>query len=136
MNVFVNAPPQNGFCGVTPTAGIALETEFKVSCDKWSDDDRPIQFSFGHAPSRSLSGIVFPEDTLNPTASLSLPASAAFVFVIVKDGLGDVSDPIFLPVNVQSCLLCPHCTGHPRAASERFKCLWTPFESSCSRASS
>ena len=39
--LMLNKPPENGTCTITPNEGIALVTEFEVSCEGWIDPEDP-----------------------------------------------------------------------------------------------
>ena len=51
--VEVNSPPQAGYTEVSPTVGIAYDTEFSMAAVNWVDGDQrdlPLRFSFGFLP--------------------------------------------------------------------------------------
>ena len=45
-NVVVAGPPQGGTCTVIPLFGIALETEFTISCSGWQDENLPLKYAY------------------------------------------------------------------------------------------
>jgi hypothetical protein len=46
MDVLVNSPPSSGVFLVFPTEGVALQTDFSLSCESWVDDaeDLPLRY--------------------------------------------------------------------------------------------
>ena len=61
ISVFFNRPPSLGRCQVIPVHGIALETQFKISCNSWVDDqsDGLITYAFGLGQSCSANKSAF-----------------------------------------------------------------------------
>lgn len=46
MELITNERPAVGNCSVVPNNGTALETEFNIFCDDWSDPDMPLNYRF------------------------------------------------------------------------------------------
>eukprot|EP00466_Bigelowiella_natans_P020413 jgi/Bigna1/134157/aug1.24_g8865 len=46
VDVVMNLPPSSGLCEVAPSYGIALSTEFSVSCRQWEDEDVPLKYKY------------------------------------------------------------------------------------------
>ena len=45
-NIETNDPPVGGSCSVDPKSGHALNTQFTVSCPKYSDSHSPLMYRF------------------------------------------------------------------------------------------
>ncbi|XP_078272660.1 polycystin family receptor for egg jelly-like [Rhinoraja longicauda] len=43
-NFYVNSPPMDGRCGITPNYGWALHTKFTLTCLKFQDKDQPLLY--------------------------------------------------------------------------------------------
>lgn len=43
-NFYVNSPPKDGHCGITPNYGWALHTNFTLTCLKFQDKDPPLRY--------------------------------------------------------------------------------------------
>lgn len=39
MKLFLNDPPRNGTCTISPSVGVATEVNFQVTCSGWIDED-------------------------------------------------------------------------------------------------
>lgn len=39
MKLFLNDPPRNGTCTITPSVGVVTESNFQVTCSGWIDED-------------------------------------------------------------------------------------------------
>uniref|UniRef100_A0A1I8MBX7 PLAT domain-containing protein n=1 Tax=Musca domestica TaxID=7370 RepID=A0A1I8MBX7_MUSDO len=52
----LNTPPSGGHCSVIPSAGTALETEFRIQCESYEDQDMPLDFHYfsGHFPLKRI----------------------------------------------------------------------------------
>ena len=51
--LFMNIAPADGWCRVPISEGFALETEFKVKCEGWKDDDKPLSYLIGNPSQNS-----------------------------------------------------------------------------------
>ena len=41
-----DAPPSGGSCSVSPSEGVAIETQFRISCQGWTDEDSPLWYEY------------------------------------------------------------------------------------------
>ena len=54
LGLRIPSPPSGGSCTVNPSKGIALVTEFKISCMKWTGENLPLQYQFSGSPYGSI----------------------------------------------------------------------------------
>ena len=41
-----DAPPSGGSCSVSPSEGVAIKTQFRISCQGWTDEDSPLWYEY------------------------------------------------------------------------------------------
>jgi hypothetical protein len=58
---------------VSPKAGFALTTPFRIRCARWADIDAPLRYEFGTRLGR-VGSPLFLSATLAPTGELYLPS--------------------------------------------------------------
>ncbi|KAF6202567.1 hypothetical protein GE061_002965 [Apolygus lucorum] len=51
--IFTNEPPKNGQCTFDPPSGVSLETEFRIVCKGWIDNDVPLTYRVLEIPDRT-----------------------------------------------------------------------------------
>ena len=110
--LLVNRPPSGGVVAVTPPSGVAAETVFRISTERWQDDpgDEPLAFAVFLDPLPGRGPVDAAALEADPRVQLLLPASpaasweirlpmpagaasasgdvAAYVVVVVSDRLG------------------------------------------------
>eukprot|EP00466_Bigelowiella_natans_P017987 jgi/Bigna1/135752/aug1.30_g10460 len=77
--IVTNLPPSLGQCTITPSQGMALITDFRLSCHGWSDTDLPLQYRFEQVSS--------PGGTALSTPALALPTT--------QQGGGEEEEPSY-----------------------------------------
>ena len=89
--VNVNAPPTLGSCKATPAAGTALETQFRLGCSGWTDNDVPLLYKFQVASTR-LDVCDFRQLEFYDTL---LPAGSSQFRAVIVDSYGGTAHSIF-----------------------------------------
>lgn len=94
------SPPTGGSCSINPSRGIALKTDFNLTCSDWKSDSNPLSYQFQYQLDNGLYGIIY--HGLNSTVITWLPAGkhAVKFIVIVTDRYGASSPAINLTVQV------------------------------------
>ncbi|RHY29849.1 hypothetical protein DYB32_004809 [Aphanomyces invadans] len=46
VSITVNSPPTPGTLTISPPIGMAIQDQFTLRCENWSDEDQPLQYSF------------------------------------------------------------------------------------------
>lgn len=94
------SPPTGGSCSITPSRGIALKTDFNLTCSDWKSDSNPLSYQFQYQLDNGLYGIIY--HGLNSTVITWLPAGkhAVKFTVIVTDRYGASAPAINLTVQV------------------------------------
>ena len=67
------APAERTCTQVSPKAGFALTTPFRIRCARWVDIDAPLRYEFGTRLGR-VGSPLFLSATLAPTGELYLPS--------------------------------------------------------------
>lgn len=94
------SPPTGGSCSINPSRGIALKTDFNLTCSDWKSDSNPLSYQFQYQLDNGLYGIIY--HGLNSTVITWLPAGkhAVKFIVIVTDRYGASAPVINLTVQV------------------------------------
>lgn len=94
------SPPTGGSCSINPSRGIALKTDFNLTCSDWKSDSNPLSYQFQYQLDNGLYGIIY--HGLNSTVITWLPAGkhAVKFIVIVTDRYGASAPAINLTVQV------------------------------------
>ena len=71
-----SGPDQRTCTQVSPKAGFALTTPFRIRCARWADIDAPLRYEFGTRLGR-VGSPLFLSVTLAPTGELYLPSGCA-----------------------------------------------------------
>ena len=45
-SILTDMPPEGGSCSVSPLEGIVIETQFRINCRGWEDEDSPLLYEF------------------------------------------------------------------------------------------
>lgn len=83
----INQPPSAGKCQVHPTTGFEIETSFAASCQKWFDQDLPLQYIFGYQ-ARGREEVMITPAQLGASYEMKLPAGYVDITISVVDALG------------------------------------------------
>lgn len=106
--VVVDSPLIGEFI-VTPLVGIALQTEFTLSCQQFTTDNPPLQYSFGYLDADKQVPLSYYSQT--NALAITLPAKSNLtLFAKVKQGTGSVltlfkTVHVHLPVALQSSVI-------------------------------
>jgi len=94
------SPPKGGTCFITPSRGIALKTDFNLTCSDWKSDSTPLSYQFQYQLENGLYSMIY--HGLNSTViSWLQPGKHAIkIIVIVADRYGASAPAINLSVQV------------------------------------
>ena len=107
-SVTTDMPPSDGSCVVSPSQGVVIETQFRISCTGWADEDSPLwyEFFFRHPVYGPM--LLF-YGWMPFAAGLFLPPGLeennfnVELFVKITDGLGSYRTfPLQVKVNILS----------------------------------
>ncbi|XP_068716630.1 polycystin-1-like protein 2 [Montipora capricornis] len=45
-SILTDMPPEGGSCSVSPSEGFVIETQFRINCRGWEDEDSPLLYEF------------------------------------------------------------------------------------------
>ena len=94
------SPPTGGTCSITPSRGIALKTDFNLTCSDWKSDSTPLSYQFQYQLDNGLYSMIY--HGFNSTVISWLPPGkqAIMLIVIVTDRYGASAPAINLLVQV------------------------------------
>ena len=94
------SPPMGGICSITPSRGMALETDFNLTCSDWKSDSTPLSYQFQYQLENGLYSMIY--HGLNSTVISWLPPGkhALKFIVIVTDRYGASAPAINFSVQV------------------------------------
>ena len=101
--------PVGGRCSVSPAQGTVIETEFRVDCSGWMDEDTPLWYEFYSEVDSSSGREILTYGTLAVTSALYLPPgnerqnNSLNLIVKVFDASGAYRE-VPLQVQVSVCL--------------------------------
>jgi len=100
QDISTASPPTGGTCSITPSRGIALETDFNLTCSDWKSDSTPLSYQFQYQLENGLYSMIY--HGLNSTVISWLPPGkhAVKLIVIVIDRFGASAPAINLSVQV------------------------------------
>ena len=103
------SPPTGDECSITPSNGVSLMTNFKLSCNSWISDVTPLTYKFQYQLENGLYSVIYYGQ--NNSAISRLPAgnksdnnTVKFV-VSVTDHYGVSAPPVHLFVQVSDVVL-------------------------------
>ncbi|XP_067023241.1 polycystin-1-like protein 2 [Acropora muricata] len=53
------SPPTGGECSISPSSGVSLMTNFKLSCNSWISDDTPLTYKFQYQLENGLYSVIY-----------------------------------------------------------------------------
>ena len=94
------SPPTGGTCSITPSRGIALKTDFNLTCNDWKSDSNSLSYQFQYQLENGLYGMIY--HGLNSTVISWLPPGkhAVKLIAIVTDRYGASAPAINLTAQV------------------------------------
>ncbi|EFC36459.1 predicted protein [Naegleria gruberi] len=127
ISFIVNAPPSLGIFEVSPSTGVALVDEFKVSCGNgWSDSQLPLSFKFVFRQKGEEIWKVLKEKSETRSFRTSMPTGQLEIKAIVYDAKGaftettsniNVTTPVDVSSAIQSLSVLTTSTLTPSSAS-------------------
>ncbi|XP_028412301.1 uncharacterized protein LOC114535123 [Dendronephthya gigantea] len=87
--LLMNSPPERGNCSIFPYSGIALETNFTITCQDWIDPDPPLLIQFAYINNGAR--VIFAYETV---------ASGKAATVVDRLPVGDVTNEFNLNISV------------------------------------
>jgi len=75
--VVANEPPRAGTFDISPLSGTTIQTTFKLTAAQWSDEDTPLQYSFGYIRPSDETLVPLVSNSLSNTISVQLPLGNA-----------------------------------------------------------
>ena len=92
--------PTGGTCSITPSRGIALKTDFNLTCSDWKSDSNPLSYQFQYQLENGLYSMIY--HGLNSTVISWLPPGkhAVKLIAIVTDRYGASAPAINLTAQV------------------------------------
>ena len=99
-DIFTASPPTGGTCSITPSRGIALKTDFNLTCSDWNSDNNPLSYQFQYQLENGLYSMIY--HGLNSTVITWLPPGkhAVKFIAIVTDRYGASTPAINLSIQV------------------------------------
>lgn len=53
------SPPTGGECSISPSSGVSLMTNFKLSCNSWISEDTPLTYKFQYQLENGLYSVIY-----------------------------------------------------------------------------
>lgn len=101
----INTAPTPGLCSADPTTGYALETEFSLSCNLWTDDDIPLTYQYRvKLPLSDRALCDYQESAIFDTILPSTDSGNTTVVAIIRDALGSEAS-VDMTVTVSESLI-------------------------------
>ena len=97
-------PPSGGKCSITPSIGVSLATNFKLSCNSWTSDATPLNYKFQYKLDNGLYSVIY--NGLNNSIFSWLPPgnqsdnNTVKFIITVTDQYGVSAPPLQLSVRV------------------------------------
>jgi len=123
-SIVTDMPPSGGSCVVSPSEGVVIETQFRISCTGWSDEDSPLWYEFffkhpSYGPMLLFYGWTPYSDGLFLPPGLEENSHKLELFVKITDVLGSYKT---FPLQAKVCssyLLRLFVVKHQRAGRKR-----------------
>ncbi|RQM22954.1 hypothetical protein B5M09_000361 [Aphanomyces astaci] len=112
VSITVNSPPSPGSLTVSPPLGMAIQDQFTLRCENWSDEDQPVQYSFFKLDSVTGGWIpLAPPQTLPSTqtrlflTNTSETNGTVQVLAVITDALGASTSVMASAIVVQPVIV-------------------------------
>ena len=97
-------PPTGGICGINPSSGISLKTEFNLTCIDWKSDQNPLSYKFHYQLENGARSMLY--QGLNNSVISWLPSGDILtdysikLILTVTDKVGASAPAVYLLVKV------------------------------------
>ena len=97
-------PPTGGICGINPSSGISLKTDFNLTCIDWKSDQNPLSYKFHYQLENGARSMLY--QGLNNSVISWLPSGDILtdysikLILTVTDKVGASAPAVYLLVKV------------------------------------